>query len=148
MSYDKPLVALLIGVLSAIPYEIFTRLLVFFGIGKYSVYQLSSLIVTINRPTAFMGGVTASTVAGSIAVVFYYALKKLGWDYLIMKGLFAGLFSWVIMEAIYVWLIEGPKLIQPRPISDYYLEMFGSALFGILLGLLFKKYLLKKSISL
>lgn len=146
MKYDKPLVAVLIGALSTIPYEIFTRLLVSLGVGKYSVYQLSSLIVTMNRPTAIMGVVTTSLVGGSIALIFYYALKKLGWDYLVLKGLLTGLLSWVVMEAIYVWLIEGPNLIQSRPVNDYYLEMFGSAVFGIILGLLFRKYFLKESI--
>lgn len=138
--------ATLIGVLAAIPYEIFTRLLVSLGIGKYSVYQLSSLIVTLNRPTAIIGAVITSLVSGSIAIVLYHSLKKLGWDYLVIKGLAAGLLSWLVMETIYTFLIEGPQLIAHRPVSDYYLEIFGSSLFGIILGLLFKKYLLKESI--
>ena len=32
------------------------------------------------------------------------------------------------------------KLIPLRPLSDYYIHMFDSLLFGITLGLLFKKY--------
>lgn len=114
------------------------------GIGKYSVYNLSSLIVTLNRPQTIMGLVVTSVVAGTIAIILYYSLKKIGTDFIVLKALAASLLSWVIMEAVYVWLIEGPGYVPHRPVSDYYLEMAGSSLFGIILGLLLKRYLLNQ----
>ena len=145
MRYDKPLVAAIIGGLSTIPYEVITLILVSIGIGKYGVYNLTSLIVTLNRPISIMGLVLAFVVGGGSSLVFYYSLKKLGWDYLLAKSIMFSLFVWVLMEAVFVWLIEGPNLIQPRPISDYYIHMAGSILFGTTLGLLFQKYLKNSS---
>ncbi len=145
MKYDKPLVAALLGALATIPYELYTRLLVSLGFGKYSVYQLNSLVITINRPTAIIGIVSTFITGGLIGVVFYYSLKKLGTDFVVIKGLAAGLFGWVFTETIFTWLIEGPRLIQPRPMSDYYLEISGAAIFGLTLGLLFKRYLIKET---
>lgn len=146
MKYDKPLVAILLGTVSSIPYEIFTRILVVFGIGKYSMYQLISLMVTLDRPNFFLGAVSAFIVSGSIATIFYYSLKKLDWDYLIIKSVVISLMSWLILESIFMWLIEGRELIPHRPINDYYSEMFGATLYGITQGLLFQKYLLKRYI--
>ncbi|MDW7651951.1 MAG: hypothetical protein SCK29_10850 [Bacillota bacterium] len=118
--------------------------MVLLGVGKYSVYQLNSLIVTLNRPNAVLGLATTSVLSGLLAIIFYHLLKKLGWDYLIAKSVGFGLVSWVFLEGLFVWIIEGPGLIPPRPINDYYVHMIGSVVFGISLGLLFRKYLLKK----
>jgi len=146
MKYDKPIVAILLGAISSIPYEIFTRILVFLEIGKYSMYQLVSLMVTLDRPNSILGAVSSFIVSGSIATIFYYSLKKLDWDYLIIKSVVASLISWLILESIFMWLIEGRELIPHRPINDYYSEMFGATLYGITQGLLFEKYLLKRYI--
>jgi hypothetical protein len=80
-----------------------------------------------------------------IATIFYFQLEKLGWNYLIIKSSTIGVVSWIITEAIFTWLIEGPRLIPHRPISDYYIELFGALVFGIWLGILFKKYLLNNT---
>jgi hypothetical protein len=139
---DKPLIAVALGTISAVSYEVFTRVLLYFRIGKYSVYQLSSLIVTLRTPEIFLGMVICSIVGGSIAILFYYLLKKIGSDYLIIKSLLISLLSWILIEAIYTALIEGPRLIPLRPINDYYLQMLGTGVFGITLGILFKKHLI------
>ncbi len=146
MQYDKPLVASVLGALATIPYELYTRVLVSLGFGKYSVYQLNSMIITINRPSTMIGIVSTFITGALIGVVFYYSLKKLGTDFVVIKGLAAGLVSWVFTESISTWLIEGgPRMIPPRPMSDYYLEMSGAAIFGLTLGLLFKRYILKET---
>lgn len=143
MKYDKPVIVALIGALSAVPYEVFTRLLLFFGIGKYSVYQLSSLMITLNRPTAIMGFVVCSVLSSVIAILFYYILKKIGSDFLVIKSVLTSLLVWITLETVFVWLIEGPGLVPIRPISDYYLHLFGSIIFGATLGVFMNKYVFK-----
>lgn len=147
LKYDKPLIAAILGVISAIPYTIFTMALVSLGLGKYSVIQLSSLIVTLNRPTPILGAVITSVLAGIESIIFYYVIKKVGSNYLIIKSIGAGLASWVLIETVYTWLIEGPKIIPHRPVSDYYIELFGAVIFSISLGLLFRKYLFNEFIK-
>jgi hypothetical protein len=141
LKYNKPLIAVLFGSLSTIPYELITRLFILLRIGKYSVYQLTSLIITLNRPTTILGMVVCFTVGGFFSILFYYSLKKLNSDFLVIKSMTFSLIIWVLMEAMYVWLIEGPRLIHPRPVADYYIHMFGSLCFGITQGVLYKKYL-------
>ncbi|MEN6324671.1 MAG: hypothetical protein ABFD18_00455 [Syntrophomonas sp.] len=144
MKYDKPLVAALIGALSTVPGEIFTRVLVSSGIGKYSIYQLDSLFVTFDRPTVIMGIIVNVILGGLIATLFYYALPKLGQDYLVLKGLVVGVLSWAVTELLFTMNVEG-KYIEIRPINDYYVHILGAIIFGITLGLLFKKYLFAKT---
>lgn len=145
LKYNKPLLAALIGILSTIPYELLTRTLISLGIGKYSVYQLSSLMVTLNRPVTILGVIISSILGGSFAILFYYALMKLGPDYLFIKGISAGLVLWIFLETFFTWLIEGPKLIPLRPVSDYYIHIMGASLYGFTLGLLFNFFIVMKS---
>jgi len=142
LHYDKPLVAVAIGVLSTIPYELFTRLMLILGIGEYSLYQLDSLIVTINRPSLSMGIIISFLVGGVVSTVFYYSLKKLGPDYIVLKAIVASLLTWATLEVLFTATIEG-KYIPIRPIDDYFVHMAGSIVFGITLGLLLNKYLFK-----
>lgn len=145
MKYDKPLVAVLIGALSTIPSELFTRLLLFLGIGKYSVYQLDSLLVTFTRPSAMIGLIVNFILGGFIGVLFYYAIKKLGQDYLVFKGIAGGLLFWAVTELLFTLTIEG-RFFDLRPLSDYYVHISAAVVFGVTLGLLFNKYLFKKSV--
>jgi len=145
LKYDRPLVAALIGALSTIPAEIISQVFVFLGVGKYSVYQLDSLLITFNRPTEIIGLIVNFIIGGLFAILFYYAIKKLGQDYLVFKGLAVGLIAWTFTELVFTLTVEG-KYIDIRPINDYYVHIFSAIVFGITVGLLFDKYLFKKSI--
>lgn len=141
MKDGKPLIAGIFGALATIPYEIVTRIFLAFGIGKYSNYALTSLIITLDRPETILGAVVSLTLGGTFAIIFYYILEKIGSDYVIFKAMGLSLFLWVAIEAVYVWLVEGPGLVDPRPIADYYIHLFGTFIFGITLGVLFLKFL-------
>lgn len=140
---DQPLLAALMGALATVPYELVARLLKALGLARFSAYELSSLIVTLNRPNALLGLVTSGIIGGIAAVVLNRAVRQLGTDYLILKGVATGLIAWVITEVVFVWLIEGPGLIAARPVSDYASHLLGAAIFGATLGLLFQRYLLR-----
>lgn len=148
IKFDKSTIVVLLACLATIPYEIFTRILLFFGFGKYSLYQLNSFVVTItgDRPDVVLGFIVSLAVGGVYSLLFYYALEKLGTDYLILKTIFSSVFIWVILELAFTAIIEG-KTIDIRPISDYYMKMMGSIVYGITLGVLFKRFLFKKPIS-
>jgi hypothetical protein len=46
---DKLLIAAIIGALSTIPSEIVTQGLVLMGLGKNSIYSISSILITIHN---------------------------------------------------------------------------------------------------
>lgn len=142
MKVDQPITASIIGSLSTIPYEILTRVLKSLGYAKYSVYELASLMITLNRPNMILGAILSMIVGATIAFILYHALIGwLGWDSIILKTILISLQSWVLLEGLFMWLIEGRNFIPPRPISDYYSQFFSVIIFGITMGLLFLKYL-------
>lgn len=143
MKYDKPLVAAAIGAASTIVGQVVTRGLVSFGIGKYSVYQLISFIVTINRPHEFIGMINNFIIGGFYGIVFYYSLMLLGRDHLILKAIGASLFFWIFSELIFTAVIEG-RYIDIRPFSDYYVHLVGATAYGATMGWLFKRYLFNR----
>jgi len=111
------------------PYEIVTRIFLFWGIGKYSLYELDSLIVTISdRPNLILGIIISFIVGAFSAVLFYYSLKKLGIDYMLIKCTIIGLTVWAILELVFTATIES-KTIPIRPINDYYVHAIGSIFF-------------------
>jgi hypothetical protein len=146
MYSNKPLTAIMIGVLSTIPFEIILRIAKYLGYAKYSLYQLDSLVITGNRPTTLIGFIVSSMVAGFIAFVFYYSLEKVGTDYIIIKSVFVSILAWSILETVLTLGFEGTK-IPVRPISGYYSQFIGIIVFGIIMGLLFKRYLLLKPVE-
>jgi hypothetical protein len=147
VKFNKPLLAFILGGLATIPQQIITWVLLYLGLGKYSVYELNSLVITINRPNVILGTVSTFLVGGVIALFLFYFISKSGPEYVILKSIAAGLIGWVISEVIFTWLLEGARLIEIRPIDDYFLQLFGSIVFGLVLGLLFKKYLVPNSLT-
>ena len=144
MQYNKPLLAALLGALSTISSEIVSRILLFIGIGTYSIYQLESLLITLNRPNAFLGFYLDCIIGGVVGIIFYYSIKFLGEDYLVYKSIFVGLLASALSELLISIFIED-KYIPIRPIEDYFLHIFCAMIFGLTLGILFNNYLFKKT---
>ncbi|MFC4801804.1 hypothetical protein ACFPA1_20945 [Neobacillus sp. GCM10023253] len=143
MIQDKVLLIGLLGVLSTIAGEIASRILVYSGIGKYSIYELSSLIVTFNRPVFTIGLIVDFLVSGVFAILLYFIFKKLGSCHLVIKTAMGSLLAWLVCELLFTAIIEG-KYIPIRPINDYYSHIFSTFIFGITLGLLMKKFIFKE----
>ncbi len=94
MKFDKFTAVTIIGALSTIPYELFGRALVSLGYAKYSVYELSSLMVTLNRPDILIGSFLSMILGASIAIFFYYVIiGRFGWDNILFAFQFSQL-SW------------------------------------------------------
>jgi len=142
MIQDKVLVVGLLGVLSTIPGEIVSRIFVYFGIGKYGIYELASLIITFNRPVFTIGIIVDFLVGSVFAILLYFIFEKFGSCHLVIKTTVGSLFAWLVCELLFTTLIEG-KYIDIRPINDYYSHIFSAIIFGITLGLLLKKFIFK-----
>lgn len=142
MNSDDILTAGVLGAVSTITGEIVSRILLSFGIGKHSLYELTSYLVTINRPSVPMGLIVSCIIGGVIGSVFYYALGRLGTDRLVVKAVAASLCAWLLAETIITATIEG-HFIDIRPISDYYVHLSAALVYGATLGLLFKTFLFR-----
>lgn len=142
MKDDKVIIISLLGVLSTIPSEIASRIFVYFGFGKYGIYELASLTVTLNRPVFTLGLIIDFLVGSAFAVLLYFLFKKFGSCNLVFKTAVCSLMAWFVCEFVFTAIIEG-KYVSIRPIKDYYSHIFSTIIFGITLGLLLKKFIFK-----
>jgi hypothetical protein len=137
---DKILVAGIIGVVAAIGAEIFAQIMVLTGVAKHSLFALSSMIITLDRPTFIIGFFVTSAVAGVLSVILYLMFLKLGAQHLIIKSIGISIVMWIVLELVFTFAIER-KIIEERPLSGYYGHLIDSIIFGIVLGALLKRYL-------
>ncbi|VBB09043.1 Hypothetical protein LUCI_4329 [Lucifera butyrica] len=144
MKHNKPLTAGILGAVSTITGEVVTKFLTWLGFGKYSIYQLISMTVTLNRPTEIIGLIVNFILGGFIGIAFYYSLILIGRDYLVLKSTAVSLFFWFLAEIIFTAIIEG-HFIAIRPISDYYVHLSGAIAYGVTVGLLFKVYIFNEN---
>src|SRR5574342_20738 len=143
MIQDKVLISGLLGALSTISGEIASRIFVYFGIGKYGIYELASFIITFNRPVFTIGLIVDFLVGSVFATLLYFIFEKLGSCHLVIKTTLFSLLTWLVCELLFTATVEG-KYIPIRPINDYYSHIFSAVIFGITLGLLLKKFIFTK----
>ncbi|GIN37778.1 hypothetical protein [Heyndrickxia oleronia] len=142
MIQDRMLRVGILGLLSTIPGEIASRIFVHFGFGKFGIYELSSLIITFNRPVFTIGLMVDFLVSIFFAVLMSIIFEKFGSSHLVIKTIVCSIFAWLACELLFTTIIEG-KYIAIRPINDYYSHIFCTMIFGITLGLLLKKFIIK-----
>lgn len=142
MDDAKILKAGVIGALSTSLSELVSWLLLFFGIGKYSVYQLNSLIVTISRTSEIIGLIINFLVGSIISSIIYLVFKKWGHRYIVINCIMVGLMTWLLWEFLFTLSIEG-KTIGIRPIADYYNHLLGTFVYGASMGILLKLFIFK-----
>jgi hypothetical protein len=138
MKDDKLLISGLLGAISTIPSEIISLILKYLGFGKYSIYQLASLFITLNRPSYILGIILDMLAGSLVAVLLYLIFEKLNPTHIGIKILIASLFAWLFCELAFTFSIEG-RFIDIRPINDYYNNLISAVVFGGSLGLLYKK---------
>lgn len=143
MDDDMLIKAGIIGALATVLSEIASRILLFIGFSKYSVYQLNSLIVTLTRPSTIIGLIVNFIVGSLLSAMLYIAFKKWGSGYIIIKCIMVSLFTWLLWEMIFTISIEG-KILDLRPISDYYSHLICTFVYGASMGILLKYCIFNK----
>jgi hypothetical protein len=144
MTNKKLIEAGIVGALSTIPGEIITRILVLSGIGKYDVYQLNSLVTTINEPSIILGMIINFIIGGFVAVLLYLLIEKTRIEIVMTINIAASLLIWFIFESMFTVFFEG-LLNVTREISDHYVHLVGTTIYGITQGLLFKTIFFRRT---
>jgi hypothetical protein len=140
---DKLLKAGAIGALCTILSEIVSQILIVLGFGKYSIFNISSMLVTINRPSIVMGLLVSVTVGVFSAIILYYLLILTGSDNVVIKSVMGSVLLWLALEMFFTMFIEG-RFFSIRPISSYYVHLVAAIIFGISEGILFNRILFDK----
>lgn len=140
---DKILIAGVIGAFSTLISEIVSRLLLLFGVGRYSAYELSSFMITGNRPNVLIGFLLNCIIGAVLGGVIYLVLKRWGYRHTIAICIFFGLIMWISWETIYTIFIEG-HTIERRMISGYLNQCINTIAYGIFWGSTLKRFIFNK----
>jgi hypothetical protein len=143
MKHDKILIAGLIGGISTLAGEIVTKILVACGIGQYAVFELNSLVVTINRPSMVIGFIINFIIGSYVSALLYLVFTKLGHDHLIIKAAMGCLLLWFVFETGFSMFIEN-HVIPIRPIADLFVHLAGTAAYGLSVGVFLKIFIFRK----
>lgn len=144
MKEDTILVAGLIGVISTVVAEVVTQIFKLIGVTNNSLFELSSMVITLNRPSIVIGLFVSGSVGGFLSILLYFAFEKFGSQHLLMKCIGISIIMWVVLEMVFTFSIEA-RLIKERPISAYYGHLVGAIIFGLVEGVLFKRNLFIES---
>jgi hypothetical protein len=139
---NKILTIGLIGALSTVSSEIFTQVCKPLGIARYSIYELSSLLITGDKPLIILGLFVSPIIGAVNATLLYYLLKKLKYNNLFTICITSSILMWIVLETIITIFFES-KIIPMRPISGHYGHLASAIIFGITEGILFKMFLFK-----
>lgn len=142
MKYNKPLIAVLIGAVSTIPYEIFMLIIKFVGLTKHSIFEFSSMMF-ISKGSWWLGVLSAPATGGMAGLVLYELIRVIGYDYLPIKGALVWMTMWALIDIIFATL--GKNTIMDQPLSGHFMHALGAGMAGSIMGYLMVKYLVRNS---
>lgn len=141
MHYDKPLLAMLIGVIVVVPLEIMA--LFFKRLGWITITNGEACSMMFMPEGSWLLGLIALPAVGAIAILlFYYLTKFIGTDYLPIKGMFVGMAAYSFVFTIFGTLAKNYHMLQST--LGNYIFTFTSGFGGFLAGVIMKKYLFNK----
>lgn len=142
MNYDKPLLAMLIGIIVIIPLEIMA--LFFKHLGWITITNGEACSIMFMPEGSWTLGLLALPLVGAIAIlILYYLTKIIGTDYLPIKGTLVGMCAYSFIFTIFGTLADNHHMLQST--LGNYIFASSSGFGGFLAGILMKKYLFKES---
>jgi len=142
VTYDKPLLAMLIGVIVIIPLEVIG--LFFKRLGWITITHSEACSMMFMPEGSWTLGLLALSSVGAIAIfILYYFTKIIGTDYLPIKGAIVGMSAYSFIFTIFGTLADNYHMLQSA--LGNYIFAISSGFSGFLAGILMKKYLFKES---
>lgn len=139
MKYDKPLIAVLIAMSEAIPLEIYTQIFKYFGLNQLSAFELTSIMM-YSKGSWWIGLLTLPGTGLLAGLLIYEMGRKLGTDYLAIKGALVGTVTYGMIAAIFGTLGRNPRFAE-LTVSGHFVQASTGLLGGFVAGLLVKKFL-------
>lgn len=139
MKYDKPLLAILIGIIATILFEGYMQIFKLLNLSPTSLFEANSTLF-VDKPNWWIGALTGPMTGGLAGLIIYFSTKILGKDYLPIKGAFLVMFIWAVLQST-LKLTRSSNLVNS--VSGNYVMAIGSGIFGALMGYFIGKYLFR-----
>ncbi len=138
MRFDKPLIAVLIGMIVMIPLEIYTQIFKYLGFAKMSSLELTSMML-FKEGSWWLGLLTGTGTGGLATLLVYQSVRFLGSDYLYLKGAGIGMITYALIVVLFGILGGNDNLEQT--VVSHFIHAIGASFAGMLAGYLVQKYL-------
>ncbi len=141
---DKIITAGIIGIVSTIVGEICSWIFIYFGIGKYSTYQINSLIVTYDKPSAMVGFFLNLLFGGIIGAAVYLTANKWGNRHVMLISLAYTLVAWMVIEIVFNGVVY-KSIIEARELSGYYGQYISAVIHAVAKAIMLNHFIYHKS---
>jgi hypothetical protein len=138
VEYNKPLIAMLLSILGALPAGIFTEVMKSYNLVTFNAAELISMMFI--REGSFLLGILAYIgYSAVLGLILYYSPKLLGLDYFVLKAMFLSMVAESLFYIVFGSFMRNEFLLQDA-IGNYVLSS-AAAIGGIVRGFLIRKYL-------
>lgn len=138
MNLNKPLIAILLSILGAIPAGIFIEIMKYFHLTTLNAFEGLSMMF-IRQGSWTLGILAYMGYSAVLGLVLYYGSQISGTDYFPIKSMFISMLAEAIFYIIFGTLPRNEFLIQNA--SGNYVFASTAAIGGLCRGFLMKKYL-------
>lgn len=142
MKYDKPLLAVLIGMAVMFPLELYSQIFKYLDLTKVSTFEFTSLI-SENKPSWWVGLLAGPGIGGLAVLFIYYSPKWFGKDYLPLKAAFSGLVTYGLIDVIMVHMATKTQFKLSS--LEHYVHASSGALGGLMAGFLLNRFVFKNN---
>lgn len=144
MRYDRPLIAILLSLLGAIPVGIYIEIMKFFKFTNLNALQSTSMMF-IPEGSLYLGFLSYIGYSAILGLVLYYSPKILGTDYFPIKALFIAMVAEALLFVVFGTLDGNKNMLMD--VTSHYVHASAAALGGLSRGYLIQTNLFNRNQS-
>ncbi len=141
VKFDKPLIAMILSIIGAIPAGIFSEIMIFFRFTTISAPKATSMMF-IREGSLALGVLSHIGYSAILGLFLYYTPKFVGIDHYLIKAVFISMFAEAILFIVFGTFMRNEYMIQNA--AGNYSQASAAAIAGLVRGYLIKRYLFEK----
>lgn len=142
LKFDKPLVAMLLSIIGAIPAGIFSEIMIYFHFTTISA-PIATSMMFIREGSLALGVLSHIGYSAILGLFLYYTPKLVGIDHYLIKAVFISMFAESILFIVFGTLTRNEYMIQDA--AGNYAQASAAAVAGLFRGYLIRRYLFTRS---
>lgn len=138
VKFDKPLTAMFLSILGALPAGIYTEIMKFFDLLTINAPKATSMMF-IREGSGSLGILSHIGYSAVLGLAMYYSPKLLGFDYFPIKAMFISMVAEALLFIIFGTLARNEYMYVDA--VGHYALASAAAIAGLFRGFLIKRYI-------
>ena len=140
LKFDKPLIAMFLSTIGALPVAIFSEPMKFFHFTTISGTEMTSMMF-IREGSVSLGILSHIGYSSILGLALYYSPKIFGFDYYLIKAIFISMVAEALLFIVFGTFTRNEYMMQD--VVGHYVLASAAAIGGLSRGYLIKKYLFR-----